>query len=105
QENPEVPSSFPVSPQPPTTTNLLCPAEAQRTIIGGAQFPVTPDFGWIYANLNQSNATAGANPPEDPLASQAWVTVVMDAQGRFSVGFDAIQLDSACNALHFTPGP
>jgi hypothetical protein len=28
----------------------------------------------------------------------------MDAQGRFSVGFDAIQLDSACNALHFTPG-
>jgi hypothetical protein len=93
-----------VSPQPPTTTNLLCPAEAQRTIIGGAQFPVTPDFGWIYANLNQSNATAGANPPEDPLASQAWVTVVMDAQGRFSVGFDAIELDSACTALHFTPG-
>ncbi|HEV8578229.1 MAG TPA: hypothetical protein VGX68_04025, partial [Thermoanaerobaculia bacterium] len=103
QENPEVPTSFPVSPQPPTTTNLLCPAEAQRTVIGGSQFPVTPDFGWIYANLNQSNATAGANPPEDPAASQAWVTIVMDAQGRFSVGFDAIQLDSACTALHFLP--
>jgi hypothetical protein len=29
----------------------------------------------------------------------------MDAQGRFSVGFDAIKLDSACTALHFTPGP
>ena len=28
----------------------------------------------------------------------------MTAQGRFSVGFDAIQLDSACAALHFCPG-
>ena len=28
----------------------------------------------------------------------------MTAQGRFSVGFDAIQLDSACTALHFAPG-
>jgi len=28
------------------------------------------------------------------------VTVVMDASGRFSVGFDAIQLDSACDASH-----
>jgi hypothetical protein len=27
---------------------------------------------------------------------QNWVTTVMDADGRFSVGFDAIQLDSAC---------
>jgi hypothetical protein len=99
-ENPEVPSALPVSPQPPQATNLLCPAESQRTQIGGAQFPVTPFFGWIFANLNQSNATAGANPPEDPLASQAWVTVVMDANGRFSVGFDAIQLDSACTASH-----
>jgi hypothetical protein len=104
QENPEVPSSFPVSPQPPVTTNLLCPSESQRTVIGGADFPVTPDFGWIYANLNTTVTAAGANPPEDPAAAQAWVTIVMDAQGRFSVGFDAIQLDSACNALHFTPG-
>jgi hypothetical protein len=29
----------------------------------------------------------------------------MDAEGRFSVGFDAIQLDSACTAVHFVPGP
>jgi hypothetical protein len=28
------------------------------------------------------------------------VTAVMDAEGRFSVGFDAIQLDSATNANH-----
>jgi len=51
-------------------------------------------------NLNTTVAAAGSNPPEDPAAAQAWVTVVMDASGRFSVGFDAIQLDSACDASH-----
>ena len=40
-------------------------------------------------------AAAGANPPEDPLAAQAWIETAMDADGRFSVGFDAIQLDNA----------
>jgi hypothetical protein len=57
-------------------------------------------FGWLYLNLNQSNAVAGANPPEDPLASQAHVETVMDAEGRFSVGFNAITLDSAAKANH-----
>jgi hypothetical protein len=38
------------------------------------------------------------------LASQAWVTVVMDASGRFSVGFDAIQLDNATRASHVRLG-
>ena len=104
EEQPEVPQSVPVSPQPPETTNLLCPAEAQRTAIGGASFPVTPDFGWIYANLNTTVA-GNPNPPEDPAVAQAWVTVVMTAEGRFGVGFDAIQLDSACMALHFVPAP
>ncbi len=102
-ENPELPQTFPFSPQPPGSTNLLCPAEAQRTVIGGANFPVTPNFGWIYANLN-TVITGNPNPPEDPAAAQAWVTVVMDAQGRFSVGFDAIQLDSACAAGHLLIG-
>ncbi len=97
-ENPEVPQTFPFSPQPPNSLNLLCPAEAQRTVIGGADFPVTPSFGWIFADLNTT--VAGSGGPADSAAAQAWVTVVMDAQGRFSVGFDAIQLDSACAASH-----
>ena len=33
--------------------------------------------------------------------AQAWVTTVISAAGRFSVGFDAIQLD---NARDSTPG-
>ena len=63
------------------------------------------DFGWLYLDLNTAVAAAGSNPPEDPLAAQAWVSIEMQAQGRFSVGFDAVQLDSACTAAHTgTPG-
>jgi hypothetical protein len=29
----------------------------------------------------------------------------MNAGGRYSAGFDAIQLDSACNANHSAPAP
>jgi len=104
EENPDVPTTFPISPQPPGQALTPFPAEAQRTAVDTAALPVPFDFGWLYLNLNTTVAAAGNNPPEDPAAAQAWVTVVMDADGRFSVGFDAIQLDDACNALHFTPG-
>ena len=107
EENPSLPQAPPVSPPPPTVTNLICPAEAQRTRVGSSAFPVPFNFGWLYLNLNLPPGQAGtpAQPTEDPRAAQAWVTAVMDAAGRFSVGFDAVQLDSACRALHFTPGP
>jgi hypothetical protein len=105
EENPSIPQQIPVSPPPPTTTNLICPAEAQRTRIGGTGFPVPFPFGWLYLNLNMKAGQVGvpALPTEDPLAAQAWVETLMDASGRFSVGFDAIKLDSACTALHFVP--
>jgi hypothetical protein len=102
QENPETPQTFPFSPQPPTGGISPCPAETQKVKVDGAALPVPFDFGWLYLNLN-TTITNNANPPEDPAAAQAWVSVVMDAEGRFSVGFDAIQLDSACNASHFSP--
>ena len=104
QEQPQVPQSFPVSPQPPTQGLIPFPAEAQRTEVGGADLPVAPyNFGWLYLNLNTRVSVAGAVPPEDPLAAQAWVTVEMKSGGRFSVGYDAVKLDSACAALHFSP--
>jgi hypothetical protein len=103
-EQPQVPQSFPVSPQPPQQGLIPFPAEAQRTEVGGADLPVAPyNFGWLYLNLNTTVAAAGANPPEDPAAAQAWVTIEMKAGGRFSVGYDAVKLDSACIALHFSP--
>jgi hypothetical protein len=48
------------------------------------------EFGWLYLNLNH---TIAGDP--FPGVAQAWVTTTMDAEGRFSVGFDAIQLDNA----------
>ena len=100
EETPELQQVPPFSPPPPGEFLIPFPAESQRTAVDGEDFPVSFDFGWIFMDLNTTVAAAGSNPPEDPLAAQAWVTVVMDASGRFSVGFDAIQLDSACNASH-----
>ena len=104
QETPDVPSTLPISPQPPGQTLTPFPAEAQSVHVGGSALPVPFDFGWLYLNLNTTVAAAGANPPEDPAAAQAWVTARLTAQGRFSVGYPAVKLDSACNALHSTPG-
>jgi hypothetical protein len=104
QENPDVPDTFPVSPQPPGAFLVPFPAEAQRTAVDSAALPVPFAFGWLYLNLNTTVAAAAGNPPEDPAAAQAWVSVTMDAEGRFSVGFDALQLDSACAAAHGQPG-
>jgi len=100
QETPELQTVPPFSPPPPGDFLIPFPAESQRTAVDGEDFPVSFDFGWIFLNLNTTVAAAGSNPPEDPAAAQAWVTVVMDASGRFSVGYDAIQLDSACTASH-----
>jgi hypothetical protein len=102
-EHPQVPQTFPVSPPPVQPGLIPFPAEAQRTAVGGASLPVPYDFGWMYLNLNTTVSAAGNNPPEDPRAAQAWVTVEMKALGRFSVGYDAVQLDSACQAVHFVP--
>jgi len=104
QEQPDIIPSIPVGPQPPFAGIIPFPAEANRTKVNGAELPVPFDFGWLYLNLNTTVAVAGADPPEDPAAAQAWVSVIMDAEGRFSVGFEAIQLDSAANATHGAPG-
>ncbi len=103
QETPNLPDVCTVSPCVPGSGLVPFPAEAQRTRVNGPSLPVPFNFGWIYANLNTVVPAAGANPPEDPLAAQAWMTTVMDAQGRFSVGYSAIALDSATTASHFTP--
>jgi hypothetical protein len=104
QEQPMLTSSSPVSPQPPQQGIIPFPAEAQSVLVGSPDLPVPFDFGWMYLDLNSTVAPAGSVPPEDPAAEQAWVYVTMQAQGRFSVGYDAVQLDSACSALHFLPG-
>ncbi|HEV2845807.1 MAG TPA: hypothetical protein VG477_13225, partial [Thermoanaerobaculia bacterium] len=92
EENPDILAGF--SP---------FPAEAQSTVVGGPDLPVPFDSGWMFLNLNTAVPAAGPNPPEDPDAAQAWVTVVKrlsTSQYQFAVGFDALLLDSACRANH-----
>jgi hypothetical protein len=86
---------------PPLGGAQTCfPLEAQRVSLSGGNVigsDPTPDaaFGWMYLNLN-TTVSGVTYPAANPAIAQAWVTTVMDADGRFSVGYDAIQLDSAC---------
>jgi hypothetical protein len=93
---------FPVSPQPSGGSIIPFPAETQSVPVGGAAFPVPYHFGWLYLDLNTMVTPAGNVPPEDPAAEQAWVEAVMSSLGRYSVGFDAVKLDSACSVNHTT---
>ncbi|MFN7961488.1 MAG: hypothetical protein U0002_09470 [Thermoanaerobaculia bacterium] len=90
-EHPSVPPTSPFSPPVPGTSLVPFPWEANRTLVGGPDFPVPYTFGWIYLNLN--NAVAGSQVPFEPLM-QNFVTVVMDANGRFSVGYDGFSLSN-----------
>ena len=102
-EHPVVPTTVPVSPQPPQTSLIPFPAETQRTLVGGSALPVPFPFGWFDLDLNTTVTAAGANPPVDPAAAQAFVTAFVEASGRFAVGIEAIRLDSACAANHAVP--
>ena len=102
QEHPQVPSTFPVSPQPQNPTLVPFPAETQSTHVGGAALPVPYDFGWIYLNLNTTVSAPAVNNPLDPAAAQAYVSVRMTSQGKYSVGYSALHLDSLCSAGSYT---
>jgi hypothetical protein len=104
QEHPYIPPVPPFWPPPPVDPTIPFRAAATRAKVGGPTFAVPYTFGWLFLNLNTTVVAAGANPPEDPAAAQAWVTVIHEANGRFSVGYSAVQLDSAAAAVHVTPG-
>jgi hypothetical protein len=85
----------------------LFPAATQRVAVSSANLPVTMASGWLFLNLNTTVASS-PNPPEDPAAAQAWVTVLQRVQqgdngGRYDVGHRAIRLDNAQNAAHVIP--
>jgi hypothetical protein len=85
---------------PPLGGTLTCfPLEAQRVsvqggnVVGSDPAPAF-NYGWLYLNLNHTLAASAGTDPF-PGFAQNWVTAIMDASGRFSVGFDAVQLDNA----------
>jgi hypothetical protein len=100
QEQAQVSQSYPFAPQPPNGALAPFPAGAQRVTIGSGTLPTAFSFGWVFLNLNTFVGPAGASPPEDPGAAQAWVDVHQKGVGRFSVGWSAVMLDSAKKAQH-----
>jgi hypothetical protein len=104
QEHPVVLVNSPISPPPVITTTLPFPAETQRVPVGGTGPLASPySFGWMILDLNTTVAAAGANPPFDPAAAQAYVFTNMSNGGHYAVGIEAIRLDSACTPVHFVP--
>ena len=85
-----------VSPPPPGQPTCF-PLETGKYNIEDSQVPFsstllpsgTPESGWLYLNLNTTSGNL----------NQAWVHTKLSAEGLFSVGENAIQLDNAC----FTP--
>lgn len=86
---------------PATEDEIICfPLETQRVNLSGSNVPsgdtpqVTPAAGWMFLNLNTPVTADFDDALQDPTA-QSWVTTILSADGRFSVGYNAIQLDSA----------
>jgi hypothetical protein len=96
QENPE--SACTISPCP--EEDILFPLETQRVSI--EDLDVSPESGWTYMNLNQ---LWNVGPRSVVFAAQAWVTAVHSAEGRFSAGLPAVQLDSMCDFSSVVLGP
>ncbi len=86
EENPRVAQRGPSGFEPEDENPFLY--ETQRVAVGGDLGPtVVQPFGWLYLNLNGANGVAGEH-------NQAWVHAVLSALGRFSVGYDVIQLNN-----------
>ncbi len=96
QENPE--TACTISPCP--EEDILFPLEAQRVSI--EDLDVSPESGWTYMNLNQ---VWSIDSGRRTVAAQAWVTAVHSAEGRFSAGLPAVQLDSMCDFSSVILGP
>ncbi len=74
-------------------TTMPYTAQVRRAVFASRLGPIPP--GEIVAGPTHDVAQGVPTFP----ASQTWVTPVFDAAGGFSVGFDAIQLTSACGVL------
>ena len=102
QEHVVVPQTFPFSPQPPGAGIVPFPAATQRTVLNSAALPVPFNSGWIFTDLN-TTVTGNPNPPFDPAAAQGWLIYDMDSDGRFTIGYEGLRLDSACAPNHTVP--
>ena len=94
EETPEVYTCLPIGFPCPGIVSF--PAATNRVPADGPALPLPFEFGWIWADLRKINSL--------PDRSQAWMTTLMSATGRFAIGSAATPLDSACAPARCTPG-
>jgi len=92
EENPDLPPGCTVSPCIPGDVVVPFPEETQKVLVGGPNFPIPFNNGWIYLNLNWD--PVGTVSPDG--FDQSYVGVTMSAEGRYTVGYAAFMLNSAC---------
>ncbi len=63
------------------------PVATQKVHVGGTALPTPNPFGWLMLDLWHKDSTH----------AQAWVGVVMTAEGHFSSGIEALRADDLCN--------
>jgi uncharacterized repeat protein (TIGR01451 family) len=73
------------------TSKTAAPWSTQKITLGGTDFPLPHPFGWLNIDLWHATSPLFGN------VAQGWVTTIMVAQQRYSVGMRAIRLDSACD--------
>jgi hypothetical protein len=88
----------------PTFATAPFPAATQRVTVNDSNFALTASTGWLFLNLN-TVVPGGGVGLADPVAAQAWVTILNRVQqgpngGRYDVGYRAVRMDSARAASH-----
>jgi hypothetical protein len=63
------------------------PLATQKVHMGSTALPAPHTYGWMMLDLWH----------EDNTHAQGWVSTIMTAEGRFSVGHGALQADDLCN--------
>lgn len=100
QENVEIPGNVIADPPPPFPPAF--PLAANRVSPNSPGLELSAEFGWLYVNLN--SLVSGSTVPFDRV-SQGFVNVLMKANGRFSVGFDAYQLSNVTDPANAVVEP
>lgn len=91
EENTTIPDICTISPCPPADPeDVFAPREANLVDIADLNPPF--ESGWIYMNLNESYG-------EGYDLRQNWVGAIHSANGRFSVGMNAIILADFCEDI------
>jgi hypothetical protein len=94
EENPVTVQQGGPSGEPTPGAQCVFCDEAQRRHVG-IDFAVDEPFGWVYVNLNHTTVLDAGLGQGYIGRAQAWLFDVMSAEGRFSVGFNALAFDNA----------